>query len=1130
MKPFNISSVVGIRSNLPPNRRDFGLILLLAVLVSLCASARADWVDVARYGLGDDDHGAAQPKIITVTRDRIGSRDLQAIGSPTYTLEVPGLAAEISGGPLCAQFNGIDQALGRDRLDVDTESFGVEAWVYPQTTEGNHAILYNGDTRTSGWGLYQVGATYGILFGGVKLATGGTVQPNTWTHLAFVRTSGYARLYINGQPLEVFINLPPLTPTLGRFVIGGPGQGGNDEYFQGRIDDVRVFTFPVGEFATTEFLYSLRRPSLTGLPAADISPNTLTVAGLVNPNGRATESWFEFGLGFTFDRASRRISLPAEKSPTLVTNVLRGLSPGLAYDVRLVASNRAGITYGYLGRIATAAIQGLDRALSLNGQEQYVQLPPGNYFTRDFTIESWVRVRNYTNWGRLLDFGNGPAMDNVVFALSTGTTGQPSLTLYRGSQPRTYLFPTPLPLDEWLHLAVVVDGDRLKFYHNGRLVSEQSGVIGSTVGLRTQNFIGRSNWPVDGYSNADIDELRIWQVARSAEEIRRDLVRELSGSESGLMVYFRFDQELVASVIPNYASQGNEFSGNTAGNPQTIPGVSLPLPLSANNIQASTPGPGQLEVRLRIPSWYEAGLCWIERGSGSVYQAEPSAAPFQTTPGGSDAQAILTLANLPSEGDFHYRIGLSNRWGVAYSLDQTAALSTVVKNLNDAGEGSLRRALRITVDKGFVRISPDLSGTLLLTSGELRIDRSLRIDGPGAAQLTVSGNSMNRVLRIDRGSVRISGLTIADGNTNTSFESDWWDGTGGGVLNLDHLTLVDCVFRNNLATHGGALSCITLTNPAACLLLNSTLTDNGAWSGGNAVFLYSDGDSTNSPTELTVSNSTLSGNIDLLTSLNTGELFTEYLDSGRQNFGGAILSFFSQVTISRSTIADNQAHVGGGLFNYGGKMVLRSTIVADNRALVEAPDLEGFIEVDLGTYDTARILDSGYNLIGDASSIDARILESVGTTSLIGSGAHPISPGLARLNNYGGPTPTHALLAGGPAIDAGEAGVSGFDQRGYPRPNGKHVDIGAFEWGASLQTVVPRLEAEFLPLAQTFRIRFSGLSQRSYVVESTTRLGHPAVQWTEVGTAIEVSAGSFVFDDIQSGGQPGRFYRVSLRE
>lgn len=1130
MKPFNISSVFRAWSDHLPSRRNFGLSLLVAVLASLPASARAEWVDVARYGLGDDDRGAAQPKIITFTRDRIAGRDLQAIGSPTYSLDVPGLAAEISGGLLCAQFNGIDQALGRDLLDLDTESFGVEAWVYPQTAEGVHAIIYNGDTRTSGWGIYQVGNTYGILFGGVKLATGGTVQANTWTHLAFVRTSGYARLYINGQPMEVFITQPPLTPTSGRFVIGSPGQGGNAEYFKGRIDDVRVFTFPVGEFSTSEFLYSLRRPSLTGRPATEISPTTITVAGLVNPNGRATQTWFEFGLGSSLEASSASTSLPAEKSPTLVTQVLRGLSPGLLYDVRLVASNRAGITYAYLGRMATAAVQGLDRALSLNGQSQSVQLPPGNYFTRDFTIESWVRVKNYTNWGRLLDFGNGPAMDNVVFALSTGTTGQPSLTLYRGSQPRTYLFPTPLPLDEWLHIAVVVDGNRLKFYHNGRLVSEESGVIGSTVGLRTHNFIGRSNWPSDGYANADFDEVRIWQVARSAEEIRRDLVRELSGSETGLMVYFRFDQELLASAIPNYAAQGSELNGNTAGNPQTIPGVSLPLPISANNIQIPTPAPGRLEIRLRIPPWYESGLCWIERGSDSGYHIEFGPAPFETTPGGSDTEAILLLTNPPEEEDIHYRIGLSNRWGIAYSPVQTTALSTVVKNLNDAGEGSLRLALRKTVDGGSIRISPDLSGTLLLTSGELRIDRSLRIDGPGAAQLTLSGNLTNRVLRIDRGSVQISGLTIADGTTSTSIESDWWERTGGGILNLDHLILSDCVLRNNLGIYGGALSCITLTNPAVCHLFNTTLAENGGWLGGNAIFLHSDDQTTNSPTELMISNSTLSGNFELLTSVQPGQLFTEYLNSERQNFGGAILSFFSKVAITHCTIAQNEAHVGGGLFNYGGTMVLRSSIVADNHAAIDAPDLEGFIEIDLGVYETSRIRDSGYNLIGDASSIDELMLESDDNTSLIGSEAHPISPGLAQLNNYGGPTPTHALLIGSPAIDAAEAGLAGLDQRGHPRPNGKRSDIGAFEWQTSLPTVVPRLVAEFLPQARTFRIRFLGDAQRRYAVESTTRLENSAAQWTVVGTATEVSPGNFVFDVVQSGGPLGRFYRVSLRE
>src|SRR5207253_9195392 len=62
--------------------------------------------------------------------------------------------------------------------------------------------------------------------------------------------------------------------------------------------------------------------------------------------------------------------------------------------------------------------------------------------------------------------------------------------------------------------------------------------------------------------------------------------------------------------------------------------------------------------------------------------------------------------------------------------------------------------------------------------------------------------------------------------------------------------------------------------------------------------------------------------------------------------------------------------------------------------------------------------------------------------------AHPIDPRLGPLQNNGGPTPTHALLPGSPALDAGDAfAFYYFDQRGpgYPRRVGPAVDLGAYE-------------------------------------------------------------------------------------
>jgi hypothetical protein len=87
------------------------------------------------------------------------------------------------------------------------------------------------------------------------------------------------------------------------------------------------------------------------------------------------------------------------------------------------------------------------------------------------------------------------------------------------------------------------------------------------------------------------------------------------------------------------------------------------------------------------------------------------------------------------------------------------------------------------------------------------------------------------------------------------------------------------------------------------------------------------------------------------------------------------------------------------------------------------------------------ITNGGYNLDSDGSC-------GFGTTnhSLSGTMDNPLNPQLGPLANNGGPTKTHALLAGSPAINKGVA-VAGIttDQRGVARPQGAAPDIGAFE-------------------------------------------------------------------------------------
>src|SRR6516162_9100879 len=88
----------------------------------------------------------------------------------------------------------------------------------------------------------------------------------------------------------------------------------------------------------------------------------------------------------------------------------------------------------------------------------------------------------------------------------------------------------------------------------------------------------------------------------------------------------------------------------------------------------------------------------------------------------------------------------------------------VVSNTNDSGPGSLRAALAVAHD-GDTIDATGVSGTILLTSGELQINHNVTIHGPGAAHLAVNGNATDRVFENFAGPVTISGFTITHGFT-----------------------------------------------------------------------------------------------------------------------------------------------------------------------------------------------------------------------------------------------------------------------------------------------------------------------------------------------------------------------------
>ncbi|CAA9381394.1 MAG: hypothetical protein AVDCRST_MAG93-9201, partial [uncultured Chloroflexia bacterium] len=332
------------------------------------------------------------------------------------------------------------------------------------------------------------------------------------------------------------------------------------------------------------------------------------------------------------------------------------------------------------------------------------------------------------------------------------------------------------------------------------------------------------------------------------------------------------------------------------------------------------------------------------------------------------------------------------------------AVSSIVTNTNDSGPGSVRQAiLDANGAAGADTITFGVAGTITLTSGELPITSDIGITGPGASSLTISGNNASRIFNITAGTVSIAGVTLSQGNVGGA--------AGSAIVNRGVLTVSNGRFVNNNRSSAGTIwSDGTLTVQESTFSGNVANNGPGIYAGGivtieRSTFSgnnadVSDGGAIYAAGTMTISNSTFSGN------------------SG--GLGGGLVTgcgSSAAVTIINSTFAGNTAGSGGGIYRCSGSVTTKNTVFANNTG-----------------GNCVGIVSAGYNLSSDS------------TCGGIAGDRINTAPQLGPLQNNGGPTLTHALLTGSPAINAGtNIGCPAVDQRAIQRPLGLFCDIGAVE-------------------------------------------------------------------------------------
>ena len=283
-------------------------------------------------------------------------------------------------------------------------------------------------------------------------------------------------------------------------------------------------------------------------------------------------------------------------------------------------------------------------------------------------------------------------------------------------------------------------------------------------------------------------------------------------------------------------------------------------------------------------------------------------------------------------------------------------------------------------------------------TGDLDMRSGVIIRGDGARDTIIDGNGIDRVFHMPVNppnpfTLSIFGMKITGGTGVSEPGGGIFHDAQGATLNLNQITV-----SGNKSESGGGI----VAQRGPLNVTRSTISGNRASSQGGGIQF---GGTVNAG-PYTLTNTTVSGN--------------------QSKFGGGITTY-DPVKITDSTIAFNTAQQPGGGLNVGGgdgPYTLKNTIVSNNRS-----DFAGFKNCDRDDF----VVSEGNNLEkGTSCGFDQP--DDVKAAPMFG-----------QLANNGGPTNTHALQKGSPAINAGGDPFPPTDQRGITRPQGIANDIGAYE-------------------------------------------------------------------------------------
>ena len=216
----------------------------------------------------------------------------------------------------------------------------------------------------------------------------------------------------------------------------------------------------------------------------------------------------------------------------------------------------------------SVTVNNTGQVLKFNGLTDYVTLPSSaslTSFTNQITVEAWVRM-DLDSAGIVLSSGNENEYSLVVHA--NGKLGV-TMVMVNPQVNAEFIGKGSVPVGVWTHVAFTYDGSTESILINGVVDTSFSATGNVSTSQYTENLtIGAYSWSNftlhNTFLNGALDDVRVWNVARSAAQISASMNAELSGSETGLVGYWKFNSNAADS-----SANGNH--GTIVGTPTFEP-------------------------------------------------------------------------------------------------------------------------------------------------------------------------------------------------------------------------------------------------------------------------------------------------------------------------------------------------------------------------------------------------------------------------------------------------------------------------------------------------------------------------------------------------------------------------------